>query len=83
MSGKSIDILSSTYKEYLKEGYKQLATYLIQYFDWSLDNSVAFFRRRLKQGIDNQGIIESGFIFPDFLLKSAFYILDRNIRKFK
>lgn len=83
MSKKSVDILSSTYKKYLEEDYKQLAAYLIQRFDWSSDNSVALFRRRLKQGIDNYGVTEPGFVFPALALESAFNMLDKNMRKYK
>lgn len=79
----SVDILSSTYREYLKEGYEELAAYLIQHFYWSDDGSVTLFKRRLKNGIDNHGITEPGYVFPVWLLKSAFNILDKNIRKFK
>lgn len=83
MSRKSVDILRDTYGDCLDEGLVKIAKYAISKFDWSLDNSVAFFRRSLKLGIEHYGAVDPEHVFLVSDLKSAFYILDENIRKYK
>ena len=83
MSAKTVQILKDTYKDCWDGGLNEIAKYAISKFDWASDSSVHLFKRSLKFGIEHYGTIDPEHAFWVSDLKSAFYILDKNIRKYK